>query len=602
MKCDYLIIPTIIFFIVFFELTNNVFPDPTDGLLGDDISFEEIFTDLPQNFDIETAKVSEFSNLPYFDDETARNIVSFRDSLKAENSLLSNLENITELSPIHLAILNHLSATVEYPPFYGFSGYYRNGFIYDPEQEKFSEGKYYFKIRADNEKKFLFTALGERDPFEPRVLDLLSANISIKLEKSQTNIVIGDYRPEFGQKLVFSRYGRNYANGTDVKAGNTKVIDNTLFEEALYQRGVYLETRRGKITTQLWYSLRKLDATINESGKAVSIKETGYHYSGTERENLKETINVARVAFDNMNGFKLGIAGVSTRYSPSLDRQTAEKYINYHEGSQFGHVSIDGELKKGYVVLFFEHTMSNKKENATIGGLEIKNEDVQSCLNLRNYSRGYWAPRAGSFSSFGNTTNERGIYSAVQAGLPYASKFLVSLDIARTLSRTFSETLPVTRRRFSFMFQSKFRGDITGKIVTRSVKDSGDGEQRTSYRIHLEKKQGSNKKVQELQTTLAWSKSGSDWGPYAEASTLIQWQKLKLNLSIGIFDIPSYKSRFYRYEYDVPGRGLTTAVWGKGETFLVVCSRGLISIRYRFADSNLFNKSNELTVQSDLVF
>ena len=77
---------------------------------------------------------------------------------------------------------------------------------------------------------------------------------------------------------------------------------------------------------------------------------------------------------------------------------------------------------------------------------------------------------------------------------------------------------------------------------------------------------------------------------------------LKLNFSIGLFDIPSYKSRFYRYEYNVPGRGLTRAVWGRGGTTLIICNWGPLSCRYRFADSNLFDKSSEFTVQSDLVF
>lgn len=602
MKLDYLIFPHVIFLIAFFSLTNTVFPDPTDGFLGDDISFEEIFTDLPQNFDIEKAAVSKFSNLPYFTDESARNIVSFRDSLKTGNTLQANLENIPGLSFIQLAILNHLSPSGESPVFSVFSGYYRNGFIHHPEEEKLSEGKYYFKIRVESEKQVNFTALGERDPFEPRALDLFSASISIKLEKAQTHIIIGDYRPEFGQRLVFSRYSRSYESGTNVKVNNMRIVDNTLFEEALYLRGVYLKASRGRITTQLWSSVRKMDATIDESGKAITIKKTGHHYSGADRGNLKETINVARVAFDDMQGLKFGVAGVITSYSPALARQVAEKYVNYPEGSQFGYVSLDGELKKGPVVLFFEHAESSKNENATIGGLEIQNKEVRSSFHLRNYSTGYWAPRAGSFSTFSKTTNERGIYSAIQTELPYASRFVASMDLARTLSRTFSEVMPLSRKRLSFMLQSKFSRDLVGKIVTRSVVDSGDGEKRWSYRIHLEKKHRSNKNISGWRSTLAWSESDSEGGPYTGVTLFLNWQKLKLNFSVGLFDIPSYKSRFYRYEYNVPGRGLTRAVWGRGGITLIICSWGPLSGRYRFADSDLFDKSSEFTVQSDLIF
>jgi len=602
MKFGYFISPYIIFLTAFFSLTNIIFSDPTDGFLGDDIDFEEIFNDLPRNFDLEKAKISEFSNLPYFTGESAHNIVNFRDSLKTGNTLRNSLENIPGLSPIQLAILDNLSLTCESQVFSEFSGYYSNGFIHHPGKEELSEGKYYFKIRAESEKQINFTALGERDPFEPRALDLFSANVSVKLKKPQAHIIIGDYRPEFGQRLVFSRYSRSYGSGMNVKVNNIRIVDNTLFEEALYLRGVYLKASRGKITTQLWSSSRKMDATIDESGNAVTIKKTGYHYSGNDRGNLKETINALRLAFDNMQDLKFGVAGVVTRYSPALARQSTEKYLNYPEGSQFVYLSLDGELKKGPVILFFEHAQSNKKENATISGIEVQNKGVQSCFHLRNYSKGYWAPRAGSFSTFGKTTNERGIYSSVQAELPYESRFIASMDLARTLSCTFSETMPVSRKRLSFMLQSKFHRDLLGRIVARSVEDSGDGGKRQSYRLHLERKKRDEKNILGWRSTLAWSESNSGGGPYAEATLFLHHHKLKLNFSVGLFDIPSYESRFYRYEYNVPGRGFTRAVWGRGGTTLIVCSWGPLSGRYRFADSDLFDKSSEFTVQSDLIF
>ena len=601
MKHDYPHFLYIILLLAFLSFANTAFPDPSDSFLSDDINFEEIFTDLPQKCNIEDASLLEISNLPYFEIESARNVVNFRDSLKTVTSFRENLENIPELSPIQYAILNYLSYEGKSPVFNDFSGSFRNGFMYHPEEKKLSDGKYYFKINIENEKQIKFTTIGERDPFEPRALDLFSTNLSIKLKKARTHIIIGDYRPECGQNLIFSRYSRSYMNGTDVMVNKPKIVANSLFEETLYLRGVYLKFQKGRITTELWSSFRKIDATIDESGKALNIINTGYHYSGTGRENLKETINAARVVFNELHDLKFGITGVITSYSPALARHTSERYINYPEGSQYNYVSFDGELTKGPAVLFFEHVESVKNENATIGGLQIKNKKVRTSVLLRNYSEGYWAPRSSSFSSFGKTTNERGIYSALQAELPYASRVVVSMDIARSLSRTYSETMPISRRRLNLMLQSKFNSNLIGRFIARSVGDSGDEGKRWSCRILLERKQKS-KNILGWKSTIAWSESDGDGGPYTEIAVFSNWHKLKVHFSTGFFDIPSYKSRFYRYEYDVPGRGFTRAVWGKGGTVLIMCSWGSLSVRYRFVDSSLCNKSSEFTLQSDLIF
>ena len=233
MKHDYPYFLYIISLSAFLSFANIAFPDPSDSFLNEEINFEEIFTDLPQKYNLEDASILEISNLPYFDVESARNVVNFRDSLKTVTSFRENLENIPGLSPIQYAILNYLSYEGKSPVINGFSGSFRNGFMYRPEGEKLSDGKYYFKMNIESEQKVNFTAIGERDSFEPRALDLFSANLSIKFEKARTHIIIGDYRPDYGQNLIFSRYSRSYMNRTDILVSYPKIIANSLLEETL---------------------------------------------------------------------------------------------------------------------------------------------------------------------------------------------------------------------------------------------------------------------------------------------------------------------------------------------------------------------------------
>ncbi|MFC1651281.1 hypothetical protein ACFL2X_06890 [Candidatus Latescibacterota bacterium] len=529
-----------------------VFSEPSDSFLGDEIDFEDIFSDIPRNFNLEAATVPVIAALPYFNDESARKVVHFRDSLKSEQAIGDNIDNIPEITPIQRIILTYISQGNNSLDTGDFSGYIRNGYMHNPEDETLSDGKYYLKMSAEKNNNLKFTAIGERDSFEPRAVDLFSANLSMKFEKARTHVVIGDYRPEFGQNLVFSRYGRNYINGTDAMSHNSKIVGNSLFDETLYLRGAYVSVKRGKFTAGIFSSMRKLDASLDESGSAVTIRNTGYHYSGTDRENLTENINSARVEFNDQNRLKFGIAGVVSHYSPDLARKTEDKNINYPEGSKFGYVSLDGEITNGSSVIFFEHVESTNNENATLAGLRVKNKDVSGSVLLRNYSKGYWAPRPGGFSSFGKTSNERGVYSALQAKLPHASSIMVSMDIARTLSRTFSETMPLSRRRLSLLLISKVNSNLSGRFIARSVTDSAANEKRWSCRVLIERRL-KNKKKTGIRSSLAWSQSENAGGAYSDITLFSYLQNLKINVSIGVFDIPAYDSRFYRYEYNVPG-------------------------------------------------
>ncbi|MFC1552841.1 hypothetical protein ACFL6P_09810, partial [Candidatus Latescibacterota bacterium] len=57
--------------------------DPSDSFLGEEIDFEDILSDIPRNFSIETAAAHSIASLPSFDAESARAVIRFRDSLSS---------------------------------------------------------------------------------------------------------------------------------------------------------------------------------------------------------------------------------------------------------------------------------------------------------------------------------------------------------------------------------------------------------------------------------------------------------------------------------------------------------------------------------------
>jgi hypothetical protein len=436
---------------------------------------------------------------------------------------------------------------------------------------------------------------------EPRALDLLSASLSTDLEKIRTHIIIGDYRLEFGQGLVFSRYSRSYFDGGNCETNRESVTGNSFFEESLYLRGILVKFQKKRVSALVCSSLRTLDATIDDTGHVVTIIQDGYHYPGEKRDNLKEYTNVARLSLTRFYGFGIGVSGTISRYTPSLARKNGEKYIYYPEGSTFGYISFDGDYRRGPLKIFFEHVERSHDGHASAGGFHFVNNGVQSYIHIRNYSDDYWAYHSGSFSSFGNISNEQGLYTGVEAELPRSSRLAFSMDLARTLSRTYSKTMPVSRRRLSFMFHTRIHGDLLGTMNARSVHESGDSGSRWNCRLMLEEKQRKTRKIG-WRTLTAWSSSDDGGGMYAEIGLFSEGRGFTIDFSSGYFDIPSYKSRFFRYEHDVPGRGMTRAVWGQGGIVSVVIRWKVLSARYSYSDSNSFERLRECIIQSDLLF
>ncbi len=583
---------------VFVPITSPL-SDPSDNFLNEDISFEDIYSDLPDDFNIEQAGEYDFLRLPFFTEEDAVRIVTFRESLKKGDSLYSHLEDIPGLSPLQRAVLNHLApaAKPEYLPV--FSASLRKGLVHRPGQESFSEGKYYFKLHGKWHEKVSVTFLGERDPFEPRALDLFSGNVSMKSDNDRVYILLGDYRPGFGQGLLFSRYGRSYSSGADVFVRESKTTANTFFEESYFLRGCYVSVRRRWFNTFAWTSVRDLDATIDENGDAVTIKDSGYHYSGDIRDNLNEKITAARIALSRISNMELALTGAVSNYSPALAPRNVESNINDPQGNTFKYVTIDGKLQKDSALLFFEHAVMDMEESATLGGLNMKSPRIRGTVLFRYYSKGYRAPRSGAFSAFGKTENEKGMYSAVQADLTPAVRLNVSMDLARTLYRTYSSNMPLSRKRVNVLIQTRLPERMVGSISGRVTDDSVGSKRRWNSRLKLEKRPGRDY-IPGWRSGLAWSECEGEGGPFAEAGIYMRRQTFKFDLSAGIFDIPSYASRFYYYERNVPGRGRTGAVWGRGGTLVFLLRLGTLSVRYLYKDSDLMKRINEISIQCDI--
>ncbi len=581
-------------------LYHPLYADPVDGFINDDINLDEMLEDIPR-LDITQANRDDIAGLPFFDIVSARKVIAFRDSLGSGDSFYDVVKTNNDISSIQREILQVVFLQKPERASRSFSGRIRSGYIHKPEKEAPVDGRYYTSINTAAGDNFTAGMVVDRDPFETRALDLISFHSSITFDSGRTRIILGDFRPGFGQNLVFSRYTRSYIDGLSVMAREPRRLVNTQFEEASFLRGAHVSVNRGPVKIQAWGSSRALDATLDAAGNAVTIRDSGIHETGNNRSNLDENLFSGRVSCQLDSGISLGLTGVTAEYTPSLARKDGERYLNDHSGSRFRNISVDAAYAFGNVTAFLEHAGNPGSGRATAGGIQIREHGFGASVAGREYSPQYWAPRSTGISSFGKTANEKGIYSAVQADLPGGAQAMVTMDHARLLSRDFSHAMPISRRRISCMLLAPGRGVPLWKIVVKSVDDSDSTDGRWNGRFHIQTPRRNNRRWN-FEGIAAWSESGGSGGPCVEWRAKIRRYGCICFLSTAVFDIPSYASRFYRYEHNVPGRGMSQPVWGKGVSFICVVRFGFFSIRYRYADADMMAKSTELTFQSDVAF
>ncbi len=479
-------------------------------------------------------------------------------------------------------------------------GSFRTGMRYRKAAED-PFGKYWSRYIGGFENGMKATILAEHDPEEPRAVDYLSASVTIPAPKVDGCFIAGDYRPSFGEGLVFSRTARRYRAGTDIVQRIAANPANVSFEESHYLRGAFVRLGGGRYGGEAWVSRRTVDGVEEDDGDIVSIDRSGLHTNRNGRADVTERIGAAKVSVKAPASFVLSALGAVSDYSPGFVRRTGERSSNDPEGERFQHLSISGTTHGPGKTFFFEHARMTGGADATTAGLRVGEKRFSGVVLARSYDRDWWAPRSGAISAFGESTNERGVYAAVEAAVSSSSRLTASMDLARTLGRTYLHPMPVSRRSVFLGIDRRMAHDGEYGIAFRSSDDSSGDPGRWSVRARCSR----SEKVSGYyspRAILAWSSCGGDGGPFVEIGYGYRRNKLRLDIGVDVFAIPEYSARYYRYERDVPGRGMSLPVWGDGGSCTVRAGMGRFTFRYRILDSDLMAASRELSIQGDWLY
>ena len=272
--------------------------------------------------------------------------------------------------------------------------------------------KSYERVRFVQGDRLFGGFLMEKDAGEPKFNDFMSGYICVRELGFVRSVVIGDYLVEAGQGVAVWR-------GFDARKGSEVVVPvrrngRGLFpyassDENNFLRGIASDFAFRPFSVIVFYSKKRVNASIDSAGNVTSIYTAGYFRTTTEQEKrgaFSETTAGVRGAYVLSPQSSVGIVGYQNWFSRVVLVPGAG-----FEGDRQRIVSVDYRLGLGKLHLFGEWATIN----SAVGGISAvhaqPSEQVAFVTSYRNYPARFFSMHGNAFAERGS--NERGWYTGV---------------------------------------------------------------------------------------------------------------------------------------------------------------------------------------------
>ncbi|QHL89031.1 hypothetical protein GU926_17000 [Nibribacter ruber] len=308
-----------------------------------------------------------------------------------------------------------------------------------------SPDKYLLRYRLSQPKDFSFGITAEKDAGEQFTwrsgqrqygFDFYSFHAQLYDRGSFKTIAVGDYQLQFGQGLLLSSglgVGKGSETITTVRRSQLGIRPHTSAMETNFFRGMGATHRWRRVHTTLFYSNRKVDATVNEEveqeaeglsevGLAGSIQTSGLHRTPTELENrqrAREQVAGGDVTYRNpTQTLGIGLTALVTHYNINLQKRP-EPYNQYtFSGRQNTGVGVHYSYLWQNFNFFGETARSDNGGVGTVNGLLASlSERVEMAFVYRYYARDFQSLYGNAFGESSRNQNEAGFYTGLKLKL-----------------------------------------------------------------------------------------------------------------------------------------------------------------------------------------
>lgn len=298
--------------------------------------------------------------------------------------------------------------------------------------------KTYIRIKSSKAKDFSLGLIAEKDPgeiykWDPDknyyLFDFASFHLGVYNKGKLKSLIIGDYKLQAGQGLVFgSGYylGKNAEAISGIKRAGSGILPNTSVTESGFHRGTAASFTLKMITVTGFYSSINKDASINtiESDSLTNeyfstVYTTGYHRTASEidkKASISQRDAGFIVTFQNkMQNLNIGLNFINSHFSKSFEKNSSIYNSFDFRGRDNTCYSLDAAYRFYNLSMFSEAAFSTGGGKALVGGvLASLHKKVDFLFLLRKYDTNFYSFYGRAFGENTVNKNETGLYWGIK--------------------------------------------------------------------------------------------------------------------------------------------------------------------------------------------
>ena len=594
----------------------------------------DLLEELEENpINLNHATVEQFTVLPWISDILAVAIVNYRNQVGGFKTIeeLVQVKNFDpELLPIFRQYFyistvkgeNHFSVTT------------KNRYSRKIEQNEGLKNGIYYPSPAKIYNRYMLTyrnsinlgILLEKDTGEQQIDDLKLYFLKYYTPSEKIKLIIGNFRLEFGQGLIFGNPYSYYKGSTPIypaKRRGRGILQYTLVDENASLYGIAGQVCLKIYQFSFFLSSAKLDATVNPDQSVKNFYRTGYHRNPLElnkKDRLTEQLVGGRLCLNPSLHFSMGI----TYYQSLFDRLGVIQNENDDKFSQNTKINeligFDYNLTLGHFNFFGEAARSKNRENGLVAGILTEVNPLKLLILVRNYSKDFISLHGNSFGEHSySPQNERGIYFGFQINPLYNLKFSVYFDQFKHHWRTYFVPMPSTGKDLFFRIEHH---PMKKLLFYLQVKSSQKDNYISNYKMITPRNRNNLRLQVEYQP---WDfiklrqRFEKSWVNYKiilpqvidKYEGILIYQDLNIQLNtyfklaarITFFDTDLQEIRLYQFEQAVPGMMTNTMLNGIGNRWYLFIQwklKSILTFSLKFGSTQYY-RDNSIASNADEV-
>ncbi|MCD6336318.1 MAG: helix-hairpin-helix domain-containing protein [Candidatus Latescibacteria bacterium] len=466
----------------------------------------------------------------------------------------------------------------------------------------FTGWKIYSRTSLSAGERFRLGWVTDKDPEEAHAYDFVAGYAELRDQWGFDQIVVGDFRPGFGQGLLFSRSARSMDGLGLARKRSTHEVGYRASTETGALRGLFLRRTMGTLEAVLFGARTRSDALLNEAGEVTGFSLDGRHVTETEKaraDALTEELVGARLQWHRADEThpgeraKIGLTLAHSRFRPALVRRDQERNHFDFIGSQIEHLSVDWDLFLFGLNVFGEAVCSPQAGKGLVAGWIWKDGRFILESLIRAYGRKFRSFHGSGFAVSGRENgNEIGTFHSVQWRIRRGSRLALYFDQYRRPWRSYLSILPTGGVRFGAELRHHLAGSFETLIRLRS-----------STRQTIPSSDGAYTLTEGHRRELRWEgrwRSGSRfrlksrvehvWADKERGSLLftdVRFSPRKgfvLDGRLTFFDVSAYQARIYEFETGLFGMFSIRNWSGRGRRWVLLMKvpvgKGAFSMKY----------------------